>query len=341
MSSNLSDLKKSIRKASAYNSIMIFLFIIFSLGIGFLASFIFSNLLDSQSFNINTLYTLILYIIQYVVLMPLLIILFYKTKHGKSAPKLKDCICKPKIPASQVIKWMFISLFFIYAASYISNILFNFISILTNTDLHPAKINANNSLFNIFSNALSIMFFAPIFEESFFRGTLLRNSARYGSWSMIISMGIMFGLWHINYAQTIYTAVLGICAGFLIIKSGSIIPSLLLHFIMNTIGTIQVFIIGNIDAEKLTSMDINYMIENIVPIMISSLIGFLIIGIMITGLVLLIIELAKHHLDGFKLSCENKEISEKKKFAIYFSSPITIVVTLGLIGFTIYNALTL
>lgn len=338
MSSNL---KKSIRRASTYNSVIIFLFIILILGISFLASFVFSSLPDSHSLKINALYTFILYIIQYVVIIPLLIILFYKTKHGKTAPKLRDCLCKPKIPASQIIKWLFISLFLVYAASYISNIFFNIIYTLTNIELHPAKINANSSLLNIFTNILSIMFFAPIFEEAFFRGTLLRNSARYGSWSMIISMGIMFGLWHINYTQTIYTAVLGICAGFLIIKSSSIIPALLLHFIMNTIGTVQVFIAGNIDAAKLISMNISYIIENIIPIMISSIIGFLIIGIMITGLVLLIIELAKHHLDGFKLPCEYTEISEKKKFAIYFSSPITIVVTIGLIGLTIYNALTL
>jgi len=335
------NLKKNIRKTSAYNSIMIFLFIIFILGISLLSSFVYSNLPDSHPLKISSLYTLILYIIQYVVLIPLLIILFYKTKHGKAAPKLKDCICKPKMPVSQIIKWLFISLFFVYAASFISNIFFNIIQMLTNIEMHPAQINADNSLLNIFTNTLSIMFFAPIFEEAFFRGTLLRNSARYGSWSMIIAMGIMFGLWHINYAQTIYTAALGICAGFLIIKSGSIVPSLLLHFIMNTIGTVQVFISGSIDAEKLASMDLNYMTENIIPIMISSMMGFLIIGIMITGLVLLIIELAMHHLDGFKLPYEYTEMSEKKKFAIYFSSPITIVITLGLIGLTIYNALTL
>lgn len=336
MSNNL---KKDIRKSSGTNSLMILLFIVTILGISFLLSLIFTKLPGYGTARMYTIQTMIIYIFQYAVLVPIILLIYFKTKSGKAAPKLKSSLCKPKIPASQVIKWMVISLAVIYLSSYISTFIFTMIQLLTGQTLHPATIDSDLSALNIFTNILSVMFLAPIFEEAFFRASLLRSCARYGSWSMIIAMGIMFGLWHVNYAQTIYTITLGICAGFLLIKSGSIIPSLLIHFIMNTIGTIQTFIIGNVDAQKLSSGDISYIMENITPVMISAIMGFLVIAIMITGLVLLVIELVRHRLDGFRLPSDYTEISEKRKLAVYFSSPITIAVTAGLICFTVYNAL--
>ncbi len=337
------NLNKDIRRASSVNSILIISFVAVVSIVSFASSHLFSLLPNSDSPTMNSLWCLIIYTFQYVVVIPVLLLLLRKTKFGKAAPKLKDCFCKPKLSAAQIVKWIFISLFAVYAISFISNYIFTFIQIMTKTELHPAQVSIDNSWLNRLTNILAIMFFAPIFEEIFFRGTMLRSSARYGSWSMIIVMGIMFGLWHLNYAQTFYTAMLGICSGFLIIKSGSIIPSIILHFIMNTIGTVQSLLLGNIDMEKLSSGDIKYIIENISSILPVSFMGFLVIGVMITGLVLFIVELAKNGLNNFKLN-SNKEytgISEGKTFAVYFSSPITIVVTLILIGITVYRAFNL
>lgn len=335
------NLNKDIRKSSSVNSILILAFVTIILIVSYLSSYLFSLIPGHNSNTMNNLWYLIMYTFQYAVTVPLLILLFRKTKFGKAAPKLKDCFCKPKMPAAQIVKWIFISLFAVYAMSFISNYIFNFIQMITGIELHPAQIVTENSWLSKLTNILAIMFFAPIFEEILFRGTMLRNSARYGSWSMIIIMGIMFGLWHLNYAQTFYTAMLGVCSGFLIIKSNSIIPSIILHFIMNTIGTVQSLLMGNIDLEKLASGDIKYMIENISSILPISLTGFLVIGIMITGLVLFIIELAKNGGNGFRLAKASTGISGGKTFALYFSSPLTIIVTLILIGITVYRAFTL
>lgn len=338
MSDNLNN---DIRRASSANSLLIISFVAIIFIASYASSYLFSILPGHNSAVMNNLYYLIMYIFQYVVTVPLLLILFRKTKSGKDAPKLKGCFCKPKLPVSHIVKWIFISLFAIYVMSFISNYIFLFIQSLTGIELHPAQIVTENSWLSRLTNILAIMFFAPIFEEIFFRGTMLRSSARYGSWSMIIIMGIMFGLWHLNYAQTLYTTMLGICGGFLIIKSGSIIPSIILHFIMNTIGTIQSLLLGNINLEKLSSGDIKYIIENISSILPVSLTGFLVIGIIITGLVLFIAELAKNGLNELKLPTGYTELSEGKTFAIYFSSPVTIIVTLMLIGITVYRALNL
>ncbi len=335
------NLNKDIRRASSGNSLLLISFVTVVFIATYALSYLFSILPGHDSTVMNNVWYLIMYTFQYAVVIPLLLILFRKTKFGKATPKLKECFCKPKLSAAQTVKWIFISLFAVYVMSFISNYIFLFIQSLTGVELHPAQIVTENSWLSKLTNILAIMLFAPIFEEIFFRGTMLRSSARYGSWSMIIVMGIMFGLWHLNYAQTLYTAMLGVCSGFLIIKSDSVIPSMILHFIMNTIGTIQSLFLGNIDLERISSGDIKYIIENISSILPVSLTGFLVIGIIITGLVLFIVELAKNGLNGLKLPKVYTGISEGKTFAIYFSSPITIIVTLILIGITVYRAFNL
>ena len=72
-----------------------------------------------------------------------------------------------------------------------------------------------------------------IFEEGIFRGLLLNGARRGGTLFAVLACGILFSLFHKNPAQTIYQFVIGVTLALLAIKSGSIIPSILYHFINN------------------------------------------------------------------------------------------------------------
>lgn len=78
--------------------------------------------------------------------------------------------------------------------------------------------------------------------------------------------------------------------------------------------------------------------SNIIPIMMYSIMVLLIIGLIIAGIVLLIIELVKHR-GKFTLNSGEYRIKTLNKIAIYFSAPITIVVFVILIAETIINAI--
>ena len=71
------------------------------------------------------------------------------------------------------------------------------------------------------------------FEETIFRGLLLNGARRAGHTFAVICCGLLFSLFHKSPAQTIYQFILGATFTLLTLRSGSIIPAMLFHFINN------------------------------------------------------------------------------------------------------------
>lgn len=79
-----------------------------------------------------------------------------------------------------------------------------------------------------------------ICEEIAFRGFILsgfRNKGRDGL--AIIFSGILFGIMHMIPQQAFNAALLGLVIGLLAVRSGSIIPCILFHFMNNTLGVLH------------------------------------------------------------------------------------------------------
>ncbi len=88
----------------------------------------------------------------------------------------------------------------------------------------------NNSIYMI----LCVCILAPIGEELIFRGLVFRTLKRAVPWqAALVIQAVLFGIYHLNLVQGIYTAVLGLCMGYLAYKYGSIIPGILLHIAIN------------------------------------------------------------------------------------------------------------
>jgi len=79
-----------------------------------------------------------------------------------------------------------------------------------------------------------------ITEEFFFRGYLLQGLARdWGRWRAIVISSAVFGLFHVfvqglSFERFIPTALLGICLGWVFVRSGSVWPGMLLHVLHNS-----------------------------------------------------------------------------------------------------------
>lgn len=71
------------------------------------------------------------------------------------------------------------------------------------------------------------------FEELAFRGFILAGSKRLGETFAVIAGGALFSLFHKNPAQTPYQFVMGALFCLIAIKSGSVFPSMIMHFINN------------------------------------------------------------------------------------------------------------
>lgn len=75
-----------------------------------------------------------------------------------------------------------------------------------------------------------------IFEELMFRGLLLGCCENgMGSIRAILVTGFCFSLFHASPEQTVYQFIAGCAFAFIAVRSGSILPSMLMHFINNAL----------------------------------------------------------------------------------------------------------
>lgn len=74
---------------------------------------------------------------------------------------------------------------------------------------------------------------APVFEELFFRKLLIDRTVKYGELQAILLSGVMFGLFHANFAQFAYAFALGVLFAFIYVKTGNIIYTIILHLTVN------------------------------------------------------------------------------------------------------------
>lgn len=82
---------------------------------------------------------------------------------------------------------------------------------------------------------LVIAVLPAVFEETLFRGILSRNmhASGWGLLQTVMITGAMFSLYHGNPEQTLYQFASGICLTFVAVKSGSVFPTMLAHFMNN------------------------------------------------------------------------------------------------------------
>lgn len=78
----------------------------------------------------------------------------------------------------------------------------------------------------------------PILEELLYRGVLLQSMRKYNERFAIFLSAIIFGLMHQNYQQFILGFLVGIPLAVVTIKSGSVLPAIITHIIMNTSTTL-------------------------------------------------------------------------------------------------------
>jgi len=74
---------------------------------------------------------------------------------------------------------------------------------------------------------------APILEETLFRGVILSGLKTFGRTGAVLLCGGLFALYHQNPSQTVYQFCCGAAFALVALKSGSILPTVLSHFLNN------------------------------------------------------------------------------------------------------------
>ncbi|MDR1539667.1 MAG: CPBP family intramembrane metalloprotease [Clostridiales bacterium] len=88
----------------------------------------------------------------------------------------------------------------------------------------------------IWISLLSVAAAPAFFEEISFRGALLDQSNGFGITASSLISGLFFGIMHMNPQQLPYTVIMGFAFALFVHRTGSLLSSMLAHFLFNSIS---------------------------------------------------------------------------------------------------------
>ena len=164
-----------------------------------------------------------------ILIPPLLILQIFKLKPKEicrfKAPKLKEVALVPFIAISASVMVIMIM--------QVINMLFPF---------PEHYLEQMSSMFKMTDNIwiqLAVIALLPgICEEVLFRGFLIRFYEGYGKKAAVIISALLFAAFHLDPFRLLPTFLLGLLLGYLTLRSGSIVNSMLSHFINNAFALV-------------------------------------------------------------------------------------------------------
>ena len=122
---------------------------------------------------------------------------------------------------------------------------------MQSTEIGSVMMNSNP-----FWRIITAGILAPIVEEHIFRKFLIDRTYRYGEWIAILTSGIMFGLFHGNFAQCFFAALIGWLFAYIYIRTGQIWYTIGLHMILNLSTSVITMAVAkpylSVGADKIT-----------------------------------------------------------------------------------------
>lgn len=95
---------------------------------------------------------------------------------------------------------------------------------------------------------IATVIIVPIAEELLFRGIVLGElNLRYSPRTVVLIQAVLFGLFHMNFVQSLYTFIPGLLLGIAYYYTGNIIVPIIMHMVFNLFGgVLSVFLPENI-----------------------------------------------------------------------------------------------
>ena len=137
------------------------------------------------------------------------------------------------ISPNQYLRAIFTCFPVMYALAYLSN---NLAARLSGGEAENPLVSVITSQ-NILA-VIMIAFLAPIFEELIFRKFIIDRTRRYGELISILLSSFLFGMLHCNIYQIFYAFALGLILGYVYMRTGNIILTIIIHIILNSSSSI-------------------------------------------------------------------------------------------------------
>lgn len=286
-------------------------------GMQYLMIFLMGVIAPQYADNVNVS-LLVSYLPLVVIVYPLLMLIV--TKMVPKAPAIE----KKKLGVGQFILYLIMT----YSLLYVGNILGNAVNAITKGMAGQENSNPVVDLVINLNLPLTILFVviaAPIFEEIVFRKFLIDRVIQYGEGCAVVISGVFFMLLHGNFSQGFYALFIGLMLGFLYVRTGQIRYTIILHMIVNAMGSvIAPAIMKLVDFQEVTRLVTAGDMEAYMQYVMDNMTGFAIYGcyvvtifiISVIGWILLIVLRKK-----FKLSEINTPIAKGERFKTVFLNP--------------------
>ncbi len=121
------------------------------------------------------------------------------------------------------------------------------------------------------------VFLAPVVEEMIFRGALLGSIVRKrGVLCSVVVCGLAFSLMHMNPEQTVYQFFLGSACSYLVICTGNILCSIIVHSVSNLLA----FLLMLVPAQEGASYALPYPVVTAILTVVLAVVGVIIITLL-------------------------------------------------------------
>ncbi len=187
-----------------------------------------------HSFDIAPEITNVLITVAELSLMPLIFVLM--KSFLSSLPDYKHPVMDTLTP-SKFASFFAVSVFVMVIGNVIGNYVNNILEIISGNDMGNI-VEAAISDMSFLEIFISVVVFAPIFEELVFRKLFIDKLSKYGTSFCVVISGVVFGFVHGNFQQFFYAAGIGMIFAYIYCIYGKILYTILLHAAINFIGSL-------------------------------------------------------------------------------------------------------
>ena len=301
--------RKSLRKTSNRVGGGMLLFIVFTTVISMI---LMAMTVTSGSSSLN-LSTVMLYVINAIAslvgefIAAAIIMAMCKTNINK-AVKIKS------VSIGDAVKYTLAAMGF----AYVFNLLLSFMNINLSMFGFENKASDYGSTSGTVENIIYFIAIAvvpPIIEEFLFRGAILGSLRKHGDALAIVVSAVMFGFAHSNFIQTPVTFLTGLVLAYLTVKTNSLIPAIIIHFVNN--GSVVAF-------SLLSQLKLDEMIYSVIDFSIALV--FVLSGLICTAM---LIKKFGNKLFEFDSTPEDNPngLTMAKRLRYVFTSPWMIIYT--------------
>lgn len=301
--------RKSLRKTSNRVGGGMLLFIVFTTVI---AMILMAMTVTSGSSSLN-LSTVMLYVINAIAslvgefIAAAIIMAMCKTNINK-AVKIKS------VSIGDTVKYTLAAMGF----AYVFNLLLSFMNINLSMFGFENKVSDYGSTSGTAENIIYFIAIAvvpPIIEEFLFRGAILGSLRKHGDALAIVVSAVMFGFAHSNFIQTPVTFLTGLVLAYLTVKTNSLIPAIIVHFVNNG---------SSVAFSLLSQLKLDEMVYSVIDFSLALV--FVLSGLICTAM---LIKKYGNKLFEFDSSSEDNPngLTMAKRLRYVFTSPWMIIYT--------------